>query len=107
MLSSHISTARKKWIFDGTRLHEGPVRVSPGPDGYPLTVYAALYNKLDGMTYLFKGSKVWLYDELTGTVERSSLKKKFKDLHSTVRVNSAFMFYGKFLFWGINVLDSR
>ncbi|XP_030839987.1 collagenase 3 [Strongylocentrotus purpuratus] len=90
--------ARKKWIFQGTTLYEGPVRVSPSPDGYPLTVYAALYNKDDGKTYLFKGSKVWLYDELTGQVQRSSITKKFKDLHSTVRVNSAFMFYGhKFL----------
>ncbi|XP_041473580.1 72 kDa type IV collagenase-like isoform X2 [Lytechinus variegatus] len=100
--------ARKKWIYDGTTLYQGPVRVSPSPNGYPLTVYAALYDKTSGLTHLFKGNKVWLYNEALGTIEKSTLKKVFKGLHPSARVNGAFMLNNhKFLLDGPDYYEAN
>ncbi|XP_063961246.1 matrix metalloproteinase-15-like isoform X1 [Lytechinus pictus] len=100
--------ARKKWIYDGTTLYQGPVRVSPSPSGYPLTVYAALYDKTSGLTHLFKGNKVWLYNEALGTIEKSTLKKVFKGLHPSARVNGAFMLNNhKFLLDGPDYYEAN
>jgi len=94
--------ARKKWIFDGTRLESGPVIAGSEAKGYPRTVYAALFDHDTGLTYLFKGRKVWMYDEFSGTTNQTTLERLFrKGLHPTVRVDSAFSFYGqKFLLDG-------
>ena len=98
-------SARKKWIFDGTRLESGPISAGSESKGYPRSVYAAMFDHATGLTYLFKGRKVWLYDEFSGTTNQTTLERLFrKGLHPSVRVNSAFFFYGKFKLWSLRLL---
>ncbi|XP_072168516.1 collagenase 3-like [Diadema setosum] len=100
--------ARKKWVYDGTTLIEGPVRTGDANTNFPSRVNAALYDRASGKTYLFKGSKVWLYDELSGQADRLSTQKVFRGLHPSANIEAAFSFYGrKFLIDGPDYFEAN